>query len=175
VGVYDTLHASRRHWREEQLGDLKPTVYDWCRMAAFLDGEGQIQINPFSNRKFGSIFQVRILVYNTDPALMLWLTATFGGNVVSRQHDNPKWKRSYTWSCTAGRAAWILHNCLPWFILKKPQAELLIEMQDRIDLTVQGRNRRLSDEERDYRKEIHRSVKALNAKGPRENLKVEID
>jgi len=162
---YKTL-GSRGQWRAEELGGLKPTVYDWCRLAAFIDGEGSVQINPYNKRPKGAIFQIRVLITNTNPALPLWITETFGGHVITRDFKNPKWKLSYCWSCTAARAAWILHNCLPWFLLKKTQAELLLEMQDRIDKTVQGRGRIVPDAERSYRSVIHEQVKALNSKGP---------
>jgi hypothetical protein len=156
--------ASRRQWKAEELDGLKPTVYDWCRMAAFLDGEGCLQFNPY--KRFRRKGQVRIIVLNTNPALPTWILQTFGGNVVIRDHNNPKWKISYCWSCTAGRAAWIMHNCLPWFLLKKAQAELLLELQTHIDQTRQGRGRQISDEECAYRDGVHVEIKKLNAKGP---------
>ena len=155
--------ASRRAWKSEELDGLKPTVYDWVRMAAFIDGEGSVQVNPYGKRR---LHQVRILVSNTNAALTNWLLRTFGGNVVLRDHKNPKWKVAYIWSCTAARAAWILWNCLPWFLMKREQAELLIELQERKDLTRQGRSLRLPEEERAYRATIHERVKVLNHKGP---------
>ena len=157
----------RRQWRSEEFAGFKPTIYDWCRMAAFIDGEGGVQVNPYSQRKNRGIVQCRVLVTNTNPALPIWLSATFGGNVVFRESGNPKWADRYTWSATAGRACWILFNCLPWMLLKKSQAELLLELQERIDQTRQGRNRTLSETERDYRVMIHEKVKLLNVKGPK--------
>jgi hypothetical protein len=156
--------STRRNWKAEELNGLKPTVYDWCRMAAFLDGEGSLQVNPY--RKTRKV-QVRMLLVNTNPALSAWALQTFGGNVVIRRHDNPKWKDAYVWSCTAARAAWIMHNCLPWFLLKKAQAELLMALQDHIDSVIrQGRGRRISDEDHEYRDGVHAQVKRLNATGP---------
>lgn len=159
--------ALHTYWKSEEFDQIKPSVYDWCRLAAFIDGEGSVQLNPYSNRRLGAVFQVRVIITNTNPALPLWLTANFGGNVVSRDHGNPKWKMAYTWSCTAARAAWILHNCMPWFLLKKAQAELVLEMQERIDHTRRGRGLSLSEAEREYRTGLQEQVKALNAKGPK--------
>lgn len=59
-----------------------------------------------------------------------------------------------------------MHNCLPWFILKKAQAELLIQLQEHIDETRQGRGRSVSEDSHLYREDIHRRVKKLNRKGP---------
>ena len=158
------LSDRRRHWKEEEFQGLKPTIYDWCRMAAFLDGEGTLQVNPYKTKR---VVQVRMIVINTNPALPAWLVQTFGGNVVLRSHNNPRWKDTYAWSCTSGRAAWIMHNCLPWFLLKKAQAELLIALQEHIDCTKQGRNRKLSDDARKYREGVHAEIKKLNARGPK--------
>lgn len=84
-----------------------------------------------------------------------------------RESDNPKWKDRYTWSVTAARACWILHNCLPWMMLKNEQAKLLLELQDDIDHTLQGRGRRLTQEQIDKRVDLREKVKFLNLKGPR--------
>ena len=41
--------GQRRLWKAEEFDGLKPTVYDWCRVAAFLDGEGNLNINPIQD------------------------------------------------------------------------------------------------------------------------------
>lgn len=150
-------------WRAEEYDGLKPTVYDWVRMAAFIDGEGNIQVLPYGPTGKRKKFQVRIIIGNTNPVLAVWLKETFGGNIIIRDHNNPKWKVATIWSCTAGRAAWILWNALPWFLLKKAQADLMILLQTHIDLP---RKKRVPDEVIAYRADIHRQIKKLNAKGP---------
>jgi hypothetical protein len=156
-------------WKAEEFDGLKPTVYDWARMAAFLDGEGNLNINPIrdKNRKPGVRCQVRILIGNTNPALPVWIRETFGGNIVLRGTNgiNPRAKQSYIWSCTAGRAAWVLHNCLPWFLLKEAQAKVLISLQEDIDTTYQGRSRKVSQERLDQRLALKDELHKLNAKG----------
>lgn len=159
----------RRMWKAEEFDGLKPTVYDWVRMAAFLDGEGNLNINPIrdKSRKVAVRCQVRILIGNTNPALPVWIRETFGGNIVLRdvKRYNPRAKQSYIWSCTAGRAAWILYNCLPWFLLKGAQAKILISLQEDIDTTYQGRNRKVSQERLDQRLALKDVLHKLNAKG----------
>lgn len=159
---YQTV-ADKRLWRAEEFDGLKPTVYDWCRMAAFIDGEGCLQVNPYKKTRK---VQVRMLIGNTNPNLAAWLKPTFGGHVVITTKPSPKYKDAYIWSCTSGRAAWIMYNCLPWFLLKKAQAELLMELQTHIDQTRQGRGRRVSEEEYEYRDGVHAQIKKLNARGP---------
>jgi hypothetical protein len=156
--------GKRGQWKAEEFDGLKPTVYDWVRMAAFIDGEGNIQVNPYKKTRK---VQVRIVIVNTNEMLPLWLQETFGGHIVTRAFKNPKWKPCYAWSCTSGRACWILHNCLPWFLMKGSQAKLLMELQEHIDTTPHGRGTRLSEADHVYRDAIHFQVKKLNAKGPR--------
>lgn len=157
----------RRMWRSEEFDELKPTVYDWCRLAAFIDGEGHLNINPYgwTSQKTRKV-QVRVLVGNTNPNLPVWIQETFGGNVVLRRNKNPRCKDAYIWSCTAARAAWILHNCLPWFLLKRAQAVILLQLQEDIDKTHQARSFQLSEECVAYRTGLKDQLHKLNAKGP---------
>jgi len=163
MGQWTQGIGQRRLWKAEEFDGRKPTTYDWCRMAAFMDGEGTIDINTCSAAKPRYI--VRVLIGNTNPNLMVWLRSTFGGNVIFRRVKNPNAKHTYVWSCTAGRAAWILYNCLPWFLLKGAQAELMMELQGHIDQTKQGRNRELPASAFEYRLGIKTKLRELNARG----------
>lgn len=168
----------RRMWKADEFDGLKPTVYDWVRMAAFLDGEGHMNINPIPRRNnMGPRLQVRILIGNTDPRLPVWLRDTFGGNIVLRnsQKYNPRAKQAYIWSCTAGRAAWILYNCAPWFLLKEAQAKLLIQLQEDIDKTRQGRSKHVSDERITARFLLKDELHKLNAKGRDNQVVISVD
>lgn len=165
--------ASRRAWKSEELDGLKPTIYDWCRMAAFLDGEGHLNINPIpcrdgKNRRI----QVRLIIGNTSAELGKWLKDNFGGNIVLRQPKNPNARLQYIWSCTAARAAWILYNSLPWFVIKGAQAKILLTLQEEIDKTRQGRGRTVSDEQWNVRFELKSQLHKLNAVGGRSDVGV---
>jgi hypothetical protein len=173
--------GQRRLWKAEEFDGLKPNVYDWVRMAAFLDGEGNMNINPITDKRRsfngGLRYQVRILIGNTNPALPVWLRETFGGNIVLRnsQLHNPRAKQSYIWSCTSARAAWILQNCLPWFLLKLAQAKLLITLQEEIDTTRQGRNKFVAPERLVRRQEIKDQLHKLNAKGCDNQIVIKVE
>jgi hypothetical protein len=157
--------GQRRMWKAEEFDGLKPTTYDWCRLAAFIDGEGNLNINPGKTKAGRPRFQVRVLVGNTNPVLPVWLKETFGGNIVLRINHVPSHKDAYIWSCTSGRAAWILHNALPWFLLKQAQAKILIELQEHVDMTRQGRGRTVTDDDNEYRVTLKDQLHVLNAKG----------
>lgn len=153
-------------WRSEELDGLKPTVFDWARLAAFIDGEGTIDIN--TSRAHPS-FTARIIIGNTNPKLAMWLIKTFGGSVkLLKQSDKyrTRWKDQYIWYAMSTRAAWCLFNAQPWMLLKDAQAELLMALQTNIDSTKQGRGRTVSSESIELRKRIKDDLHMLNAKGP---------
>lgn len=157
--------GERRNWRGEEYKGFKPTVYDWCRMAAFIDGEGHVQVNPYTGRTRG-IMQCRVLISNTNPILPAWLKETFGGNIITLRRGTARQKKQIMWSCTAAQACWVLHNAIPWMLLKNQQAQLLFLLQDSMDGTRQGRGRRITEETADYRLMIKAQINALNKKGP---------
>jgi hypothetical protein len=60
---------------------------------------------------------------------MLWLKENFGGHfrkVVRRRVD---WRESYVWETHCAGAAHILRIALPYFVIKREQAELAISYQ----------------------------------------------
>lgn len=168
------ISGIRRQWRSEELAGLKPTVYDWVRIAAFIDGEGHLDINHCNNWKRSDV--TRVIISNTHAGLPTWLVRTFGGTITMRVHKNPKWKAQYIWSCASARAAWIIHNALPWLIIKHEQGKLLLELQDELDQTKQSRNHRgITAESFALRERISADLKKLNAKGPEHQVLVSIE
>ncbi len=157
--------VQRGTWKSDELEGLKPTIYDWCRMAAFLDGEGHLDINPGRGSSGNLRYQTRILIGNSNPALPAWLIKTFGGTFHIRRITNRNAKDQYIWNCMSGRAAWILYNCMPWFIMKQAQAELLLALQESVDKTVQGRNRVVQPTEIELRSNLKQQLAKLNQRG----------
>lgn len=110
---------------------VDPTPMDWMRLAAFIDGEGCICIVGSLgldrvNRK-RRILHLKLEIVNTDVRLSDWCQSTFGGTVNTHTHKNqPTWKASFHWEIHCRGAQWILGNCLPYFLLKKEQAEIAL-------------------------------------------------
>lgn len=89
--------------------------------AGVIDGEGCISSALEPN---GGKYRVQVAVSQREPEVIAWLATTLGGKV---------------WTCnTRTRRLWkvtprhevreLLTNVLPYLTLKKPQAELAIEM-----------------------------------------------
>lgn len=158
---------ARWAWKSEEYMGLKPTVYDWCRMAAFIDGEGNVNISARLSAHNKDAMQTRLIIGNTNPALALWLKENFGGNVAFRdvQRRNPRAKQVYVWSCTASRAAWILHNSIPWMLLKAAHGKIVIEMQECLNISGRTGGKAVPEEVMTHRRELKIELNKLNVRG----------
>jgi hypothetical protein len=104
---------------------------NWARLAAYIDGEGCIRIdlqNPPKGSGFSARHLLEVRVYNCDPRLLLWCRETFGGGNLKPVRKNPRLghKQELVWYVGADVAERILQGCLPYFILKREQAEIAI-------------------------------------------------
>ena len=110
----------------------EPTCIDWARLAAFIDGEGSIYVCKRSNSTHNHRRMVN--VSNTSLALICWLAQTFGGGVYTYKREPHKTK--YVWSVMGRSAASIIRGVLPYLIVKRREAKLLLEF----DATFISRN-----------------------------------
>lgn len=160
-------------WKQPTFGGLTPTVIDWAKLSAFIDGEGSILINTQRwsvkgrERKSVGLF-LRVTVANTDVRLMHWLQERFGGTFknanTAKYYEGKNWKQSYHWGCTSHRAAWILVNCLPHFVMKGEQAEIGINLQESLGSYIRGTGA-LPESVRETRIALKQRLLVLKAKG----------
>lgn len=101
---------------------------DWARLAAYIDGEGTIYINKQKPRKatFSPRFFLSVVVTNTNPRLMNWLKERFFGSVfVVKGGKSPLSKKMIMrWQANERIAQTVLARCLPYFVMKREQAEI---------------------------------------------------
>jgi hypothetical protein len=114
---------------------------DWARLAAYIDGEGCINIHTNRGQVALGKSQMHSLVLgitNTDPRLPAWIFETFGVGNCYRIPDSPsiaakialgKWQPRFHWNVTSISAAQLLEGCLPFFVIKREQAEIAIAFQ----------------------------------------------
>jgi len=110
------------------------TVAQSAYMAGIMDGEGTFYIGNYSgNRKNGDKhFQTLIAVATTDKSLMEWLFNTFGGGFreyTPKQMAKNSRKKVYRWQATSNRMLHICELILPHLVIKKRQAEIMIEIR----------------------------------------------
>lgn len=115
---------------------------DWARLAAYIDGEGSISIHK--NRAQEALgksvmHSLTVHVTNTDPRMIVWIYETFGVGLAFQKQKCPsivaymgagkKWRQVHIWQVEARLAAQILEGCMPFFIIKREQAEIAIAFQ----------------------------------------------
>lgn len=131
-------------------------------MASMIDGEGSISIDvqsPNKTRKY-HYYSIRMNVINTNFPLMEWIQKNFGGDVYMNKLI-PNRKQVYKWSIYSRKAAEILQACLPYMIVKKPHAEILIDFMDSMGVT----GWHVPEEIRLYRQALYFKIRELNKRG----------
>jgi hypothetical protein len=111
----------------------RPSKTNWARLAAYIDGEGSICILRSLDKKMtpGRVFAreaMYVSIANTDPRLLLWCQKNFGGRVWI-SHVRTTSRPVLMWRVHARHASRVLEGCLPFFIIKKEQAEIAIAWQ----------------------------------------------
>ncbi len=147
----------------KQQRDLsKVSQIDWARLAAYIDGEGCITIKSVHGAREASrrVMYVDINVTNTDVRLTAWLQQTFGGSVYLNHGNrgNVKWAPAAAWNVASKYAAEILANCLPYFIIKRDQADVALAFQSTIlpgrPYGVKGRPAELIAKQHAFKEEL---------------------
>jgi len=124
-------------------------------LAGIMDGEGTFYIGVNGNK-----FNSRMYVVNTDERLIEWLKNTFGGLVYKRNSlKNPQWKTRYEWIIEKSRIDPICKAVIPFLIIKRDQAELMINFRQTF---TKNRRPKITDEIRINRLAFCENMKKLN-------------
>jgi hypothetical protein len=116
----------------------EPSQIDWARLAAFIDGEGCISISgPSESGKRTRSTYLLAKITNTDARLLEWV-----GN-------------------TLRMATEVLEGCLPYFIIKKEQAEVGLAHQRLIGIRQREKSPRITPESFNARMELRDQLSML--------------
>lgn len=130
-----------------KLGDC--TEADLSYAAGYLDGEGCFTV--------GEHWKIFVTCTNTCRAAIDWLQDMFGGTVSGPSRvRKANWRPTYQWKISSKQAAAVVAALLPYLKEKKPQAELLLELQK-----TMGTAGRLTPEVRSLRDGIVAKIKEL--------------
>lgn len=171
--------SPKKEWRGLEYLGFKPKDSDWIRLAAYIDGEGSINLTPRPTDT-GSTLTLcgKVVVTNTDPRLSKWCLETFGMKVSWRRGTikDPRavnWKPCYVAQACAYKAAWILQNCLPWFLLKREQAQVVLDHQEttQVGTWARGKGVKTPQDILQYRKSLKEKLTELNKRGPELKIK----
>lgn len=122
------------------LGKLLPLGADACgapldlaRLAAYIDGEGYIRIFGAGREHTDHI---GLFVANTDYKLHTWLKSTFGGSIQVMRGRSARYKKCWKWYAASKLSYVLLKACIPYFIMKRDQAEFAIELHELVQAQV---------------------------------------
>jgi hypothetical protein len=142
---------------------------DYARLAAFIDGEGHlgISVSPPRGRGITPRHCMVMTVTNTSELLFQWLTSTFGGKAImaNQNHRKPNTKPCWRWLVSELQGEEIVRRCLPYFIIKREQAEITLAFRNLINET-RSCGAQVDQSVVETREALRRRIVALNsAKG----------
>lgn len=135
-------------------------------LAGIIDGEGCLHIRvarPKKAQKFRGIngwHVITIEVSNTNPRLAEWLKENFKGYFYEVKPKAGRWSTAWNWITTSRNANNILELILPYLVLKRGQAEAMIECYK----TKVSCRYHMTQEIVDTREYFRRKVSELNRK-----------
>ncbi len=130
--------------------------------AGIFDGEGSLMIEIQSKnavRKY-DYFSLRLVITNTNKELIDWMATNFGGKISTRKKIVGR-KTTYDWKLYSLKAANLIRQALPFFIVKRERSKIFLTFSETIGKT--GWN--IPKELRDYRQELYEQMKILNKQG----------
>jgi hypothetical protein len=142
---------------------------DIAYLAGIIDGEGTITlaIKNGSGKQVGAKWSRPLVhVVNTDLALLGWIEERFGGYL----YDQPIGKASdrskpcYRLSWGGPEAIEIVTTVLPYLVVKRAQADVLLRFADTYSATRYGRGG-LPEAVKDQRLGLVTEIRSLNKKG----------
>jgi hypothetical protein len=116
-----------------------------------------------------------IIVTNTDPRLCQWCKDIAGGGVFYASKSNYRGhygtKQCFMWKIHSATAEWVLRNCLPYFIIKREQAEVALALRS---IKVPQGQRGFTEEQKVERERLRIELSRLKRELPMdENLPVQ--
>lgn len=97
---------------------------DQARLSAYIDGEGSIILGKSTQGDRAPGYRLRITVCNTDVRMPMWCKENFGGSVRANRKEPGTRRTLWVWTIGQKEAMAILKECLPFFVIKREQAEL---------------------------------------------------
>ena len=116
------------------------TIAQMAYLAGILDGEGSFIIGCYAFSKKTGVphFHTTIQVTSTDKVLIEWLVDNFGGKLstyTARQLSNNFKRIPFRWTIHSDRVKHLCECTLPYLVIKKDQAQIMIDMRNTFEKT----------------------------------------
>lgn len=140
---------------------------DKAYLAGLIDGEGTVSIVRLRGRKVGFQHYIACVeLSNTNWSMIQWVMERLGGSVVVDARKKViGQKQIYRLGLRNRLAEKVLREVFPYLVLKSAQAELVLELRERINSL---NRKRLSEAERSYRAHLFDECAKLNRRGYRD-------
>lgn len=152
----------------ENRGSLAVDTPSWSQteiayLAGIIDGEGCFCLHDQGSHKFSCQLQIG----NTDLRLLQWIRTTFGGSVNYERRHNPKHKVVWRWLAHQAEIDHILPAIMPFLIVKKNQAELMLAYRATLAprINKMRSTRKTPEHVKRTRADIHSQLAVLNRRG----------
>jgi hypothetical protein len=150
--------------------DKLPTDTDLAYIAAFVDGEGSINIyrkyGTHLKKTWNTNYQERVSITQTDMRPLLFIRQFFpGGSITLKKRYDPSNKPCWTLKYTTLKAYKLLKAIRPYMQVKDKEADLAIRYREEIvliDRTQYSKTKWLPEEEIERREAIYAEMKQLN-------------
>ena len=138
------------------------TELDKAYLAGFIDGEGCIVVSSFSNKNAKSrSYRSMLIISQGIESPMKRLRDLWGvGHIICQKNTGFGNSPKYVWNIYSKDAYYVLSQVLPYLVIKKVQAEKILELQKHID--IHRSNKPLSPDILKYREDIKDSISRLN-------------
>lgn len=135
-------------------------------LAGLIDGEGCFSIQKRTGKQYrrGYYFFPRLFIRITDKAICPILKDNFGGYITFSKSKKSNHKDAYRWTIQGKLLTGLLKDLIPHLIIKKQQANILLQFRNLI--TIDGKP---SNDNLDRRELLYKEIKKLNRRGKYEN------
>src|ERR1043166_1748581 len=156
-------HVAGRRSLHQRIGFASMDERELAYIAGLFDGEGCICIfhrkRPL--RSGLNAYQLCVSVNLTHRPTVARLQSLFGGSLINKVYQNPKWKKAWTWGIGGIRAGAFLAVLEPYLTIKKAEANAGILFAETV--TWANRARYVSPEAQHLRELCYLSAKQLKA------------
>jgi hypothetical protein len=147
-------------------------------LAGVMDGEGCISIRRTKARPNGGLstrYSVSVTVGNTNRDLIAVLVSAFGVGSVTYRYATRRKRACYLWALSSGGAQTVLEALLPYLVIKRQQAAVVLEFIEQFDSHKGGRPgafgaRRVGESELARRAALYEEIRILNRVGNPDQL-----
>jgi hypothetical protein len=143
---------------------VKPgmSVSDAAWLAGFLDGEGSFQITLASRRVN---FDAAVSAANTHRDALERCRELAGGSICALGRSKSAWRQYYKWEIRGKSVTSTLHAILPYLVIKREQAEILMVLRLSSEAGARLGKSILPEHEVRWRETLKLAINALNTRG----------